>query len=438
VVTWNRIPLLAVVFGVLQVTALAQTVEVSVENLLDRYRSEPANSLLCEQIGVAYIRLNALEKAAEFFRKAVKLSPERNSAQKNLGTVLWFLGRKNESASIFSSLEDRIPNDPVPQLYLGLSAYDRKNMETAATHFERAGTLASDNPETLPVVVEVFLATSRFERASQLLEQRIAAGNSDSETYRWLRDAYDRQVLPEKAYQAYSKAIEQAPKEGENYLALAGFAIEHANAGFARTVLSRGLRQTPHAAKLIFELGLTWAIDGNFENATHSFFEANAADPNWSMPLLALGVTDLQTGNADRAADCFRKAKSIAPEDYRCYYLHAVALIRSQASEDPATRAMVISELHEAIALDPKNAQARTALAKSEIAGGHPALAEAELREAIRIAPTEPGALYNLALLCRREGKTAEAARLLRAFQRLKSKAQDEENQFVLILKTVN
>jgi tetratricopeptide (TPR) repeat protein len=433
-----RIALLAAVLAALPIAVLAQTEDAALEALLNRYQAEPANSLLCEQIGIAYTRLNAFEKAAEFFRKATELSPEQTSARKNLATVLWFSGRKNESTAIFSSLEKRIPNDPVPQLYLGLSAYERKDMEAAATHFDRAGSLASDNPETFAVVVDAYLATGRFAAASQLLEHRIAAGNSDAKTYRSLGDAYDKLMQPEKAYKAYTTAIEQAPQDEENYLTLAGFAIEHANMAFARQVLSRGLQVIPHSAKLTLELGLSWAIEGNFENAKRSFAEANARDPNWSLPLLALGVTDLQTGNPDGAADCFRKAKSIAAEDYRCYYLHAVALIRSNTGQEAATRATVISELRRAIALSPQLAQARIALAKAELATGNRAIAETELREAVRIAPTEPGALYNLALLCRREGKTEEAARLLRTFQQLKSKSEEDENQFVLILKTVN
>jgi tetratricopeptide (TPR) repeat protein len=409
----------------------------TLQALLDRYGTEPGNALLCEQIGVAYTRLNEFDKAAVFFRKTLELDPDRIPARKNLATVLWFSGQRKESAAIFSSLEKRIPNDPVPQLYLGLTAYEQKNMEMAAAYLERAGTLASDNPETFPIVMETYLSSGRFERASQLLGRRIASGASDSQTYRWLGDAYDGQMLPGKAFQAYSKAIDREPKAEENYLSLAGFSIEHANPSFARDVLAHGLQHTPGSAKLLFELGLAWAIQGDFERARQSFRGANTAEPNWSMPILALGVTELQTGNAERAAECFRDAKNVAPDDYRCYYLHAVALSRSQANQDAASRAAAIAELRRAIALDPQHAKARIALAQTEIADGRPAAAEAELREAIRIEPREPAALYKLALLCRREGKTQEAERLLRAFRQSKNKSQEEENEFVLILKTV-
>jgi tetratricopeptide (TPR) repeat protein len=430
-------PFTLLALGFAALACVAQTVDDSLQALLSRYRSEPTNAFLCEQIGVLYTRVNEFEKAVAFFRKAVALNPDRMPAQKNLATVLWFLGHKSNSTALFTALEKRIPNDPVPQLYLGLSAYDEKNMEMAAQHFDRAGALASENSETLPFVIESYLATNRSEKTIHLLEGRIASRNADSQTYRWLGDAYDQQTLPEKAFQAYSKAIDEEPDLAENYLALAGFSIEHANPTLAREVLTRGLKRATNPAKLQLEMGLAWAIEGNFETAKQSFKDANTAEPKWPMPLLALGVTDLQTGDAEQAAECFHEARRIAPDDYRCYYLHALALNRSQKSQDADTRALAISELERAVALDPHRAEPRIALAQTEMAGGHLGEAEHELRVALHIEPNEPTALYKLALLCRREGKTQEAARLLRAFEQSKTKSHSEENQFVLILRTV-
>ena len=160
-------------------------------------------------------------------------------------------------------------------------------------------------------------------------------------------------------------------------------------------------------------------------------------DPYWSLPLLALGITDLQTGNADQAANVFRRAKQVAPNDYRCYYFHALALNRSQASQSDSTRSQAIDELRQAVKLDPSHVQPRVALAQNQLSAGQTAEAEAQLREAIRLDPAEPTALYKLALLCRREGRKEEADRLLTAFQSLKKKAAAEDNEFVLLSQTI-
>jgi Tfp pilus assembly protein PilF len=132
-----------------------------------------------------------------------------------------------------------------------------------------------------------------------------------------------------KAFRAHSDAIDREPKAEENYLALAAFSIGHANPSFARDVLERGLRQVPGSAKLLLEFGLGLGAARRFRKARQYFADADTAQASWSLPLMALGVTDLQTGHAEHAAECFRKAKETAPDDYRCYYLHAVALSRS-------------------------------------------------------------------------------------------------------------
>jgi tetratricopeptide (TPR) repeat protein len=414
-----------------------QQPDSSLPELLDRYKTEPANARLCQQIGLAYTKSNDFNHAAEFFRKALTIDPQNIPSAKDLGTVLWFAGQKVESAAIFRSLEKKTPADPVPQLYLGLHAYDLKDMERAAVHFDRAGALASDNPDVLPVVVSTFLVTGRAQQAIEILERRCAAGDRDPQIYRWLGDAYDRQNLPQNAWDAYSKAIATAPGVEENYLTLAAFAIEHKNASIARDVLGRGLVQLPGSAKLILETGLVWALEGNFDQAKKEFRQAGSLDPNWSLPLLALGITDLQTGDPGDAAEVFRRAKQIARHDYRCYYFHALALNRSQTSQSPAVRSQAIEELHRAIALEPTRAQTRVALAQNLMSAGLTAEAEAQLREAIRLDPTEPTAVYKLALLCKREGKKEEADRLLTAFASLKKKAGADENEFVLLAQNI-
>lgn len=432
-----RFTLLLLVIAALPLTAQSLAADVSLQALLDRYGGESKNALLCEQIGVAYTKINDFGKAAEFFGKAVELNPERLPARKNLATVLWFLGKRDEAAVIFRQLEKRIPKDPVPQLYLGLSAYDRKDMAAAAGHFERAGELASQNPETLPMVIDAYLSAGKFVQVTQILEPAAASSDVDARVYRWLAEAYDRQSRPEDAFQAYSKAIDREPRSEDNYLVLAGFYIEHANLSAARDVLTRGLQQLPGSAKLTLEMGLAWAIQGDRERARQSFLDASAADQTWPIPLLALGVSALQDGSAGQAADWFAKAKSVAPKDSRCYYLHAVALNRGGKEQNTTARALEISELRQAIALDPHNVAAHIALAQAETSNGNFAAAENGLREAIRLEPGNATALYKLALLSKRQGKPQEADRLLRAFRESKAKAETEENEFVAILKTV-
>src|SRR5262249_52702251 len=189
------------------VAGVAQQPGATLPVLLQRYKAQPDDYRLCQEIGVAYTRSEQLEKAVEFFRKAVRLKPDFLPARKNLATVLWFLGHKQESEREFQALAKLLPNDPAPRLYLGLAAYDRKQYVEVVAHLEKAGALALENPEVLPVLAE----------------------------------AYDRQGAPEKAHQMYTKMIALAPDSVDAYVSFAAFACAHRNNTFALRVLDQGL-----------------------------------------------------------------------------------------------------------------------------------------------------------------------------------------------------
>jgi Flp pilus assembly protein TadD len=227
--------------------------------------------------------------------------------------------------------------------------------------------------------------------------------------------------------------VEQQPEKEENYLALAGFSIDHANLPYAREVLNRGLSHSRESPKLLFELGLSYALEGDMDRSQEAFRKAQAVDPRSALPLLALGVVDLQTGRNEEAAQSFQKGEGLAPQDYRFPYLRGVALTRMGTTRQGEAD----SEFRHALKLDAKQVRVRTALASLENARGNPKAAEEQLRAAFRLSPTEPTVLYQLAMLCRREGKTEEAERLMNLFREEKKKSRSEESEALVILKTV-
>lgn len=294
--------------------------------LLELHRAEPSDANLCQQIGIAYTQTNDLSHAEAFYREAVRLNPQFHAARKNLGTVLWFLNRKEESEREFLAVTKSIPADPVPHLYLGLAAAGRHEFASAKEEFERAGTLASANPEVIQPVLESYLATHDLSFPEAILQQLTQAENPDwetmshvgalflqysyytqaiaafekivlghkesAETLRLLAAAYDGQRKPNLAYSAYSRAIEIDPNAEEGYLELANFASAHANNTYALKVVARGLERLPQSPNLLFEQGILLALTGDRAKAQTNFAEASQREPGWNLPLLALGISD--------------------------------------------------------------------------------------------------------------------------------------------------
>jgi len=383
--------------------------------------------------------------------------------------VLWFQDRKRESEREFLAVTKVLPADLVPHLYLGLAAYERHDFPRAKMEFEKAGTLASSNPEVLPAVFESYLATRdmsfpdrvmqqvtradeadatlilrvsalflqyrEYDRAAVALEKLVAMRKDSGEVWRMLAETYDRQGKPEQAYLAYSRAVGNDPNSEDNRIAFAEFASAHGNNDYALQVVARGLERLPKSSGLLFEQGLLQALKGDRNQADNSFKEASRLKPEWNLPLLALGISGLESGDAAQAAVLFDRVRTANPRDSRAHYLYATALSREAGAISSETRAKAIGALRKAIEIDPNDARSHALLGQLDLAAGKPDAAAVELETALKIEPENTTALYQLGLLRRRQGKTAAAERLLQTFQRVKAKMPGEEKSLVQILR---
>jgi Flp pilus assembly protein TadD len=436
--------------------------------LLSLQAGAPSDANVCQQIGIAYTQLEDLPQAERFYREAVRLNPQFWAARKNLGTVLWFLNRKDESEFEFLAVAKALPADPVPHLYLGLAAHSRLEFQHAKRQFEQASGLAFANPEVFPAVLESYLATRDLafpqqfaeqltaagpevlsdagrlflqygyaDRASAALEKLVSVRSDSAENWRMLAQAYDRQGKPELAYQSYSRAIDADASAEDSYIALAEFASTHGNNDYGLQVLARGLLRLPKSPVMRFEQGVLWAMKGDRSLAESCFQQAHSVKPGWSLPLLALGVTHLESGDVSQAATLFQKARNLDPQDARAHYLYATALFKTGEGISPEARKEAVAALHKAIELNPNEGRSHALLGQFQLADGYAEAASREWRTALEIEPDNLTALYQLALLYRKQGKTDEARRLLDTFQRAKASQRSDEQSLVQILRVV-
>ena len=149
--------------------------------LLQLLQSQPNNFQVCHQVGLVYTEMQQFDKAAEFYRKALRLNPTFVPSRKNLATVLWFSNQKQESEREFLTVLKSVPKDPVPHLYLGSLEYERQHFSNAKAHFEQAGDLAFKNPEALPMVLETYLACQDLSFPDRVMQELQEAKIPNSE-----------------------------------------------------------------------------------------------------------------------------------------------------------------------------------------------------------------------------------------------------------------
>jgi Flp pilus assembly protein TadD len=201
-------------------------------------------------------------------------------------------------------------------------------------------------------------------------------------------------------------------------------------------MVTRGLERVPQSPRLRFEQGILFSLMGDRMKADASFSEARRLKPEWDLPLLALGVSALESGNAIEAVTLFDKARTLDPHDARAFYLYALAISKESANTEAAGK-NAIAALHKAIELDGNDAASHALLGHFELMAGSPATAAREWEAALKLDPKNATALYQLGLLYRREGKKEQAKRLLERFQQVKAQQGTEETRLEEILKVV-
>ncbi|HVN82709.1 MAG TPA: tetratricopeptide repeat protein, partial [Terriglobia bacterium] len=273
------------------------------------------------------------------------------------------------------------------------------------------------------------------------LNSIVASGTAKGEVFLLLGEAFDKDGNPEKAYSAYARAIELEPRSEDGYIALSSFASAHRNDEFALKTLAQGLQRIPSSSKLLVHQGTILALRKDFPQAEDCFRTASQSDPQASLPLLALGLSQMEDNRLAEAAAAFRQAAGKAPDDYRPEYFYALTLVRGGGRGDPEKRKEIISALERAIALNPDDPESRVALGLTYQAAGQLEPATKELEKALELDPKNATALYQLGLIYRKQGKVEAAQRLLSTFEEVKASAKQEEEQerkaLVQIMKTV-
>jgi tetratricopeptide (TPR) repeat protein len=401
------------------------------DQLVAAHRANPSDWKIAHQIALAYTNRGDFVHAAEFYRKALAGNPGFLPARKNLAVVLWFAGRHAESEAAFRELLPQIPRDPVPHLYLGLAAHSRAQHKDAHRHFAAAGDLALTNPDVLPQVVESYLAVKDSSVLATTAKTLSAA--RDAQLSIRTAEVMDRYGAVEAAYEAYKEALAFAPAHEPLYVAFAAFASDHQNNAYGIEILDRGLEKVPSSAALRFHRGLLVALQGDREAASKDFRAASEADPRWTMPALATGVLELESGKAAEAAETFARVLRDHPKDPHAPYLRALALSRTG---NDSTRPEQIDLLERSIRANPTDARALALLGQTYLAVGRSADALAKLERAVKADPKNATAEYQLSLALRRAGRTKEADQHMARFRQLRAAAnQQQETELVQFLR---
>jgi tetratricopeptide (TPR) repeat protein len=330
-------------------------------------------------LGVTYAESGNFPKATETLRQLIADHPDSAGAHLALGTVLAQPGEPASGAAIAEFREAlRLDPDAAPaRLALGVALLKEKNYVDALVvlqeYIERQPTdaqgyhwegLADEGLERWDQAGEILLKAVRLQPRDYELRKDLAlvlvhAGRTDD------------------AIHEFEAAEQISPKEPEAHQQLAALYEKKGAAALAK------LERAKYAS--LVSQGQQDAAAGKLND------EANQL---------------LAAGNPRAAAETYRKALRVVPDNAQMHYNLSLALeqLKDGAGE--------IQELQRAVRLDPRLAVAHNQLGLIALTAGRQAEAERELRAAIASNPKFAEALNNLGVLETQQGKDSEAATL--------------------------
>ena len=264
-----------------------------------------------------------LEGAAREYRTCVQATPESAEIHANFGVVLAGLGRYDEAVHQYEAALPLSPPEVAERIRfnLALAFYKSSRIPKAISGFQA---LHNDHPadtRTSLLLGDCYLQSGRFSEAIDLLKPLTGTAEQ--------QDALD--------YELGMALIRGGrPAEGQVHV---------------DRILRRGDSAEGH-----FLLGSALFMDKNYPEAVQELARAVALNPKVPSLESYYGRALLFTGDADGAAEAFRKELELNPNDFDANY--GLAAILSQRGKTEEARQL----LYRAAELRPASTEVQAAL----------------------------------------------------------------------------
>jgi tetratricopeptide (TPR) repeat protein len=276
-------------------------------------------------------------RAAQFeLEKANALQPETLEILYNLGEA-YLRTAEYAKAELALNRALKLKADSPETLYLLAQVYQEQNRAVDALDLlVAAHKLAPQNTDVIFLLARVSMTQNYFEDAIPLLESGLKIAPQRADLRAALGESYFMSGKAEKAIEAFKALIELDPS-ARSY-AFMGLSYRHLGQfDEARKYFEAGLKQDPHNASCLFNMGYIEERQGNHARAEELFQAALRSNPDLSEALLELANLRIANKKFQEAADLLRRYVKISREPAAGYYKLAMAE-RSLHQMDAAQR----------------------------------------------------------------------------------------------------
>jgi tetratricopeptide (TPR) repeat protein len=393
----------------LQARDLAQTI----------LKGDPQNTEAQMLLSGADAALGNLPKAIAEALQGIQMDPNRSASYLFLAELQ---ERNKDVASAEKNYQKAQSVDPKSApaiLAYGRFCARQNRLADAQKQFRAAITLSPQDPTPYALLAQIYLAEGQKDMAEQVLRDAKTSMKDNSGGYRMLGEFYLGQGQPDKAVAEFASLHAEHPKDlavTKTYIALlilqnhpddasklddailkdspsdteglifrGELLTRQGKAGDAVPVLESAAKNAPDNPSAHYELGVAYAAISNFGQAQSEWQRAAQLRPGMAEPQRALSAYAVRKGDTTLLSNSSEALIKIEPHSPEGYILHSRAL-----------------------------------LMKGDKTG-----AEADLKKAIEMAPTNPAAFARMGDLRAAAKQTDEAAKFYAQALALNPSAND-------------
>ena len=350
---------------------------------------------------LAFLR-NDCKRAVEYFEQDTNVTQSQSAALEQYGSCLIQLNQANRAVPIFQGLFDQQPENQAARYNLAF----------------------------------VQLQAGQYSDVLKTLAPLTDRDPPDSDSLSLVAQAYESLLDTPHAVETLQRAMAAYPLNPEFYVSFATISLAHRSFQVGVDVLNVGIARLPAESSLYFARGVLYLELDEYQKSEADFDRAELLNPELPFGSAALGLSKLQLRQPAEAETIARRDLAQNPDDPYLNYVLAES-IRQQGVEPGAQRFNVaLSAAEKSVRLQPDYSRARQLLSRLYLASGKYELAVEQGREAVRRAPEDQEALYQLILAMKRAGKSAEIPGLLKQFQVLRQaslRRQDQLRKWALV-----